>query len=159
MDFSEKTPFPKDPFFRTRKTYRKQQRPTVSKKDLAVSKKDLPIVFHKAQLTETLCPRRRPVRDTQQNWLSFDSPQSPPKKAKSGNLNLFSLCTMPFFHCKIQGKKKGKKGKMRRKRFRLPDFALKGAGKKGAARKLSKSFENFLTFFDMGSYANGVGRI
>ena len=43
-------------------------------------------------------------------------------KAKSGNLNL-SLCILPFFHCKIQGKE-GKKGKMRRKRFRLPDFAL-----------------------------------
>ena len=39
--------------------------------------------------------------------------------AKTGNLNLF-LCILPFFHCKQNtGKKKGKKGKMRRKRFRF----------------------------------------
>ena len=45
--------------------------------------------------------------------------------AKSGNLNLF-LCILPFFHCKMHREKKGKKGKMRRKRLRLPDFAFKG---------------------------------
>ena len=46
-----------------------------------------------------------------------------PHKAKSGNLNLF-LRSLPFFHCKIQGKEGEKRAKMRRKRFRLPDFAF-----------------------------------
>ena len=48
------------------------------------------------------------------------------REAKSGNLNLF-LCILPFFHCKMQGKE-GKKGKMRRKRFRLPDFVCREKG-------------------------------
>ena len=48
-------------------------------------------------------------------------------KAKSGNLNLF-LHILPFFPCKIQGNK-GKKGKMRRKWFRLPDFAFLRSGR------------------------------
>ena len=56
-------------------------------------------------------------------WKSQIARNPAERKAKSGNLNLF-LCTLPFFHCKIQGKQ-GKKGKMRRKRFRLPDFALR----------------------------------
>ena len=43
-------------------------------------------------------------------------------KAKSGNLNLF-LCILPFFIANYR-EKKGKKGKMHRKRFRLPDFAF-----------------------------------
>ena len=48
------------------------------------------------------------------------------KKAKSGNLNLFLgilLFSPLVFPCNFQGKK----GKIRRKRFRLPDFAFKQA--------------------------------
>ena len=43
-------------------------------------------------------------------------------KAKSGNLNLFLgiLLFFPCLPCNFQGKK----GKIRRKRFRLPDFAF-----------------------------------
>ena len=45
----------------------------------------------------------------------------PISKAKSGNLNLFLriLPFFPLFPCNFQGKK----GKIHRKRFRLPDFA------------------------------------
>ena len=46
-------------------------------------------------------------------------------KAKSGNLNLF-LRILPFF-LEHYRENKGKKSKMPRKRFRLPDFALLGA--------------------------------
>ena len=45
------------------------------------------------------------------------------REAKSGNRNLF-LHILPFFLAK-HGESQGKKSKMRRKRFRLPDFALR----------------------------------
>ena len=50
------------------------------------------------------------------------SHQIPAEKAKSGNLNLVLriLPFFPLFPCILQGKK----GKTRRKRFRLPDFAF-----------------------------------
>ena len=54
--------------------------------------------------------------------------QTRAKKAKSGNLNLF-LRILPFFSLKIAGKTREKRAKLSRKRFRLPDFALKEAGK------------------------------
>ena len=69
-------------------------------------------------------------------------------KAISGNLNLF-LCSLPFFSCKIQGNK-GKKGKMCRKRFRLPDFALSASSNplpKNRLRFLHWIFHYFLQIF------------
>ena len=46
------------------------------------------------------------------------------KKAKSGNLNLF-LGIFALFSLVFPAIFKEKKGKIRRKRFRLPDFAFK----------------------------------